>query len=183
MYFSQSELSCTKEPNITGHMKVSCGKTSEVITVLFCLQVCVSWLWGELGSERDWSVPLHPPAKHPGRSHCQQRQPVFLHRPKDLQELHLGWSTGHQHLSKRSVCICFVEHIMLRHPGTFVYCFIILLSSLAFWIVFVSLPSEQEDLSTSLCPTSFMAVRPCERTCWASIPARSTMSPTWMWNL
>lgn len=118
-------------------MKVSCWKTFQLTPVSLCLQVCVSWLWWELGSERDWSVPLHAPAKHPGRPFGQPRQPVFLHRPSDQQELHHGWSIGHQLLSKRSVCICFVERIMLRHPRTFFCCVVILLSSLAFWIVFV----------------------------------------------
>lgn len=42
---------------------------------------------------------------------------------------------------------------------------------------------KQKDLSTSPCPTSSMAVRTYERPCWASIPARCTTPPTWMWNL
>lgn len=47
--------------------------------------------------------------------------------------------------------------------------------------LFVS--SNQEFLSTSPCLISSMGVRSCERTCWASVPARSIMSPTWMWSL
>lgn len=39
---------------------------------------------------------------------------------------------------------------------------------------------EQEDLSTSLYPTSFMVVQLCENKYWASVPASSTTTPSWM---
>lgn len=47
------------------------------------------------------------------------------------------------------------------------------------WLSF----SEQINRSTSPCPTFSTAVRPCESPCWASLPAQSTTTPSWTWNL
>lgn len=102
-------------PKITGYM--SCWKIFELNSVRFCLQVCVRSLPGEPGSERDWSIPLHPAARHPGCPFGQPRQPVFLHGSRNHEELHLGWSTGRQRLSTRFAFVIQYRQEMKAPPN------------------------------------------------------------------
>lgn len=88
---------------------------------LICLQVCVSWIWAETGSEGHYGVTLHPAARHPGRPYRQPWQRVLLQRSRGHQELQPCWSSGHQLLSRWSVCNFFLSRIIRewRHCSFF----------------------------------------------------------------
>lgn len=130
-------------------MVFSVWETFDLISLFFCLQVRVRGFWGELGSERDRSVSLHPPGRHPGLPYGQPGKPMFLQRPKDHQELQSGRSPGHQLLSRWSVCIsfCWSSNIMTPRENLLLLLFWSFCSAAwYFWIVwtgrpiFISLP-------------------------------------------
>lgn len=169
---------------LLGTQRVSCRKTfwtnlCVVLSLGLCQQaLSKAWIWKALKCTA---------------SPCRQTPwPPPLITQTINASAEIQWSPGTAPLLEhwtsapvKTVSLHLLSRIIRkwRHPRTFFYCFIILLISLAFWVVFSSLPSKQENLSTSLCPTSFMAVPSCEKMCWAWIPSRSTIKPTWMWNL
>ncbi len=113
---------------------------------VFCLQVCGSWIHRERGSERDWSLPLHPAAKHLRCPCGKPEQPVFLQESRNHQELHHGWSSGRQHLPRQSACMCYPKYPKLSFT-VWLFLLAALVSQLSLFLViqtgrpvFISLP-------------------------------------------